>query len=349
MDTDHFAHVRTTYSQSRANNALQVIDTGNTGEPGTPGVIKRCSSLEAKKANELKDFLILEHRNTQNTGKSIEGETRRDARHSENFSLATLDGEEMGETKEKKNGESTQPSRATSLISGVPSVPVFPIDIIQTNKGVSPLHPGTPWKNTGVPGVPKIEVGRDAKNSNPTETGACLPHINHITKLDAERNERDRLAGRGHDYAPPGRNTYVEQVSPHISLIVETGSCQVCGDPAGIVVPPNAAINGKRRFCRRECLQQARDRQLLQSYEAEIDILSEVDKNKITPAESIIGTCKRLGLSLWLDADGTLVINREESAIPPSLVMAMKAHIEEIAQLLLNNDGLTQHITANVS
>jgi len=137
--------------------------------------------------------------------------------------------------------------------------------------------------------------------------------------------------------------------SPHIDLVVESGLCQVCGDTAGIVVSPNAAINGKRRFCGRECLQQARDRGLSQSHKAEIDLLSEADMNKITPAESIFRTCQRLGISLRLDADGTLLINREESAVPPSLVMAMKAHIEEIAQLLLDNDGLTQHITANVS
>jgi hypothetical protein len=64
------------------------------------------------------------------------------------------------------------------------------------------------------------------------------------------------------------------------------------------------------------------------------DFLGPDSTSRISPAESIISTCKRLDIALWLGADGCLVVGREESAIPRSLVMAVEAHVNEIARLL---------------
>jgi hypothetical protein len=65
------------------------------------------------------------------------------------------------------------------------------------------------------------------------------------------------------------------------------------------------------------------------------DLLNEHDNDRqITAAESIIGTCKRLDIALRLGDDGCLVLGREEPAVPPSLVMTMEAHVDEIGRLL---------------
>jgi hypothetical protein len=65
------------------------------------------------------------------------------------------------------------------------------------------------------------------------------------------------------------------------------------------------------------------------------DLLDEHDDCRITAAESIISTCKRLDIAPRLGDDGCLVVGCEESAVPPSRVMAVEAHVDEIGQLLL--------------
>ncbi len=59
--------------------------------------------------------------------------------------------------------------------------------------------------------------------------------------LDTQRNEHDRQIGRGYDYAPQ-----------HITDDY-FGLCEVCGDPASMIVPNETAINGKRRCCGTFC------------------------------------------------------------------------------------------------
>jgi hypothetical protein len=69
------------------------------------------------------------------------------------------------------------------------------------------------------------------------------------------------------------------------------------------------------------------------------NLLDEPEIRSITPAENAIVTCRRHGIALRLDADGTLVIGKadgggKEPAPWPSLVMAIEAHAEAIAGLV---------------
>jgi hypothetical protein len=194
MATDHFADIRATCSKP-----------WDTVKPGTPAPKKACPVLETEKANELKDFSTLGHRDTGDTEKWVEREAGSGASPTF-FSLARPDGEAKAKTQEKKNGERECPSRATPLILGVPSVPVSHIDILYNNKGFCDPPSGTPLKMHGVPGVPPITP----ENSGITETPA-----ERCARLDAERNERDRLAGRGYDYAPRSKASYVVHASPN--------------------------------------------------------------------------------------------------------------------------------------
>jgi hypothetical protein len=66
------------------------------------------------------------------------------------------------------------------------------------------------------------------------------------------RNATKPITVIARDYAgrPPG---LIEQVSPHIELVIdggddEFGACDICDEPAGLVVPWDAAISGQRRF-----------------------------------------------------------------------------------------------------
>lgn len=81
-----------------------------------------------------------------------------------------------------------------------------------------------------------------------------------IAKLDAGRNERDRKAARGYDYARSQAPGYVVHASPHIDLVIEANgelrACDACGDPACIVTP--YSLYGKRRFCGINCFNNAR-------------------------------------------------------------------------------------------
>ena len=65
--------------------------------------------------------------------------------------------------------------------------------------------------------------------------------------------------------------------------------------------------------------------------------------NAITPAESLIATCRRLKIALRLDPDDRLVLGRDdlcgrEPAIPLSLAMAVEVHAAAITELLNPND-----------
>ena len=93
--------------------------------------------------------------------------------------------------------------------------------------------------------------------STPTREATSTPQ--DIARLDAERNERDRKNRRGYDY--DGRSRTVIKASEHVDLVIDTGefgNCEVCGDPAGIVLPWNAAVNGKRHFCGGACWNKAK-------------------------------------------------------------------------------------------
>ncbi len=69
------------------------------------------------------------------------------------------------------------------------------------------------------------------------------------------------------------------------------------------------------------------------------DLLDETEHRQVTPAESIIATCRRHGIALTLDDDGRLVVGKgdgsgNEPAPWPSLSMAIEAHAEAIARLV---------------
>jgi hypothetical protein len=74
--------------------------------------------------------------------------------------------------------------------------------------------------------------------------------------------------------------------------------------------------------------------------EAEIDRLAKADGWKpITPAESIIATCRRHGIALSLEPNGALRVgtdggNGDEPAPWPSLIIAIEAHMEPVAALV---------------
>jgi len=64
-----------------------------------------------------------------------------------------------------------------------------------------------------------------------------------------------------------------------------------------------------------------------------------VISSKTTPAESLVGTCRRLGISLRLDSDGTLVVGKTREHAPASLVRALSAHAEAVARLVQADDS----------
>lgn len=66
-------------------------------------------------------------------------------------------------------------------------------------------------------------------------------------RLDRERNERDRRAGRGQGY--DGRQRKVVYRSAHVKIVRMSdgfGLCEVCGDPA-------AMMTDDGRFCGMAC------------------------------------------------------------------------------------------------
>jgi hypothetical protein len=88
--------------------------------------------------------------------------------------------------------------------------------------------------------------------------------------------------------------------------------------------------------------------------EAEIDRLARADGYKPlppigAPAYSILETCRRHGVALTLDQDGSLRIGNadgsgQEPSLWPSLLMAMEAHLEAVTALV----GAGWHLHADV-
>jgi hypothetical protein len=74
-----------------------------------------------------------------------------------------------------------------------------------------------------------------------------------IAQLDLERNERDRLAKRGYDYDGRGDQSYRFEPGETVIRIFapdrQFGRCDICHEPAAIVLHRNATINGHQRFC----------------------------------------------------------------------------------------------------
>jgi hypothetical protein len=89
--------------------------------------------------------------------------------------------------------------------------------------------------------------------------------------------------------------------------------------------------------------------------EAEIDRLARADGWKplppaSAPAYSIIGTCKRHGVTLRIDKIGALVVEKDgakahESTDPwPTLLMAIEAHLADVVTLVEAGRTLTANI-----
>ena len=83
-----------------------------------------------------------------------------------------------------------------------------------------------------------------------------LSDFSRAARLDEERNIHDKLYKRGYDHdengdlAPkfaPGE-TVLRVLDPDF-LFGDFGRCDICGDPADIVLRRAAAINGHQRFC----------------------------------------------------------------------------------------------------
>ena len=84
--------------------------------------------------------------------------------------------------------------------------------------------------------------------------------------LDAARNSRDKLAKRGYDYDGCGAQFQFESAES-VKRVFESapqfGRCDVCGEPADIVLHRDVTINGHKRFCAPCLRQQDYDREAL--------------------------------------------------------------------------------------
>jgi hypothetical protein len=127
--------------------------------------------------------------------------------------------------------------------------------------------------------------------------------IDRIARLDAERREADRQAGRGYDFdcnAPS-----------HAEYLQRTGRPCVCQtSPA-------------------------------EHEEREIDRLARADGwIAPSPAHALLETCRRYGVALRIDTDGALIVGKtgaraDEPTQPwPSLLIAIETHLEAVAALV---------------
>jgi hypothetical protein len=82
-----------------------------------------------------------------------------------------------------------------------------------------------------------------------------------VARLDRERNEADRIAGRGYDYDKSGIPRCFVQINDHLRVVVESDPefkvCEICSEPAGLILP--TVVNGRRRFCGTTCLARAKN------------------------------------------------------------------------------------------
>jgi hypothetical protein len=80
------------------------------------------------------------------------------------------------------------------------------------------------------------------------------------------------------------------------------------------------------------------------------DLLDQTEDLSLTPAESIIGTCRRLGIALSLTPDGGLVVGQADGtgAEPDVMVVlrAIEAHLPAVTRLVA--DGWHLHANPKV-
>ena len=76
------------------------------------------------------------------------------------------------------------------------------------------------------------------------------------------------------------------------------------------------------------------DRAVIRAHKEELSALKPAER-PVTPAESLVGTCARLGIALRVEPDGTLVVGTRGQEIPASLARALEVHCEAVAQLVL--------------
>lgn len=124
-----------------------------------------------------------------------------------------------------------------------------------------------------------------------------------IARFDAERIEADRLAGRGYDFD--------------------------CSAPSH---PDFLDRTGQRCSCQASSAEQQ---------EREIERLARSDGwIPPSPAQAIVTTCWRHGVALSIAPDGTLVVGKtgakadEPSQAWPTLIRAIEAHLEAVAELV---------------
>jgi hypothetical protein len=93
---------------------------------------------------------------------------------------------------------------------------------------------------------------RDTQDTE--DEAAAETTIESIARLDAERNERDRIARRGYDYDGRGDQSYqfepgetVARVFDPDRLVGKFGHCDVCGKPAGIVLRRDTTPKGAKQ------------------------------------------------------------------------------------------------------
>ena len=103
------------------------------------------------------------------------------------------------------------------------------------------------------------------KNVEPAPDAADLA-TKRMAWLDAARNSRDKLAKRGYDYDGCGAQFQFESAES-VKRVFESapqfGRCDVCGEPADIVLHRDVTINGHKRFCAPCLRQQDYDREAL--------------------------------------------------------------------------------------
>jgi hypothetical protein len=261
MNIDRFAHIRAAYLKWGVPAAPQ---SGSDKVPeqardtGTPGQNVGVPRIGAENTNELADFLAVGHGDTQDTAKHSNGQILDEVPPGLSLSdaLNTLDGEIL--KSEEMAGDHTVGQSPVHSIFGVPSVPSVLDEKPLKNEGILGRESGTPQKNAGVPGVPQAGSGETPESDEVAKTV-----IERIARLDRERNKADRIAGRGYDYDKSGTSRRFIPVNQPLSLVVEPdsqfGLCEVCGDPAAIVIP--SPISGMSRFCGGQCLATTRTHQ----------------------------------------------------------------------------------------
>jgi len=136
------------------------------------------------------------------------------------------------------------------------------------------------------------------------ELGSDRGEAERIARLDAERREADRQAGRGYDVdcSAPGPAAYLARAGQRCC------TCQISAEE-----------------------HRAR----------EIDRLARTDGwTPTSPAPAIIEVCRQYGVALRIDHDGAPVVGeagaKADEATQPwaSLIMAIEAHLETVARLV---------------